>query len=516
QEGLHIVAEHNVNFSGAKFTVPYTKTVSSINLTPAAIEITTSVNSGAVPITFTSGLTLPAGLAAAGFGLGAPTVYVTQTVTQDDDQDPSTDTFNTANGFTNYDFTVENGASILAETFDATTNDIDMYLFYDDAGDGFQYSDLVASSTTPTSDESVAVVRPGDGNWRLSIHGWDVTGGGTYKLRLTVVQGFDLSVTGVPTGTVNAGAPVVLTVNYAKIMQPGSTYEGLLLLGPSVAPNALAVPVIIHRTGTGTPNLTTSTKTADKSVVPVGAQVQYTINVVNTSPVTATTAAFVDLIPAGTTYVAGSLVGTNAVFTPTLGGTLGPAIVWTRSVPANGTRTITFRVVNGAPAGTTITNTAVISDFANAPELGGVTLASVAYQSASPLAASTKSATPQVGNGGTLLYTIVLSNSSSVPVDAQVGDAMPTGVTATGATAGATVSEDGTNVFWGGTVAANSSYSIAITARVNISATLPALLSGVPVTNTVSINDGGSTFTRSAVTEVGPMQTYLPIIMKNF
>ncbi|HET7091210.1 MAG TPA: S8 family serine peptidase, partial [Anaerolineae bacterium] len=309
QEGLHIVAEHNVNFSGAKFTVPYTKTVSSINLTPATIEITTSVNTGAVPITFTSGLTLPTGLAAAAFGLGAPTVYSAQTVTQDDDQDPSTDTFNTANGFTNYDFTVENGASILAETFNATTSDIDMYLFYDDAGDGFQYGDLVASSTTPTSNESVAVVRPGDGNWRLSLHGWDVTGGGTYNLRLTVVQGFDLSVSGVPTGTVNAGAPVVLTVNYAKIMQPGSTYEGLLLLGPSVAPNALAVPVIIHRTGTGTPNLTTSTKTADRSIAPVGAQVQYTINVVNTSPVTATTAAFVDLIPAGTTYVAGSLVG---------------------------------------------------------------------------------------------------------------------------------------------------------------------------------------------------------------
>ncbi len=514
QEGLHIVAEHNVNFSGAKFTVPFTKTFSSINLTPTTIEITTSANTGAVPITFTSGLTLTTGLAAAGFGLGAPTVYAAETVTQDDDQDPSTDTFNTANGFTNYDFTVANGASLQAETFNATTSDIDMYLFYDDAGDGFQYSDLVAASTTGTSIEIVSVVRPGDGNWRLSIHGWDVSSGGTYDLRLTVVQGFDLSVSGVPTGTVNAGAPVALTVNYAKIMQPSSTYEGLLLLGPSVAPSALAVPVIIHRIGTGTPDLTTSTKTADRTIAPVGAQVQYTVNVVNTSAVTATTAAFVDPIPVGTTYVAGSLVGTGAVFTPTLGGTLGPAIVWTRSVPPNVTRAITFRVVNSAPAGTTITNTVAISDFVNAPELGGVTLASVVYQSASPLADSTKSATAQVGNGGTILYTIVLNNSSGVPVDAQVGDAMPTGVIATSATGGATVSEDGAQVFWGGSVAANSSYTIQVMATVNISASTTVLLGGVSVTNTVSINDGGSTFTRSAVTTVGGLKTYLPIIVK--
>jgi len=322
-------------------------------------------------------------------------------------------------------------------------------------------------------------------------------------------------VTGVPTGTVNASAPVALTVNYAKIMQPGSTYEGLLLLGPSVAPNALAVPVIIHRTGTGTPDLTTSTKTADKTVVPAGAQVQYTIRVVNSSAITATTAAFADPIPVDTTYVPGSVTGAGAVFTPTLGGVLGPAIVWTNSVPANGSRTVTFRVVNNASTGSLITNTVAISDSVNAPELGGVTLASVAYQSASPLAGSTKSATPQVGNGGTLLYTIVLSNSSSVSVDAQVGDVMPTGVTATGATAGATVSEDGTNVFWGGTVAAKSTYTIVISATVNLAPGGTLITPGVLVTNTVSINDGGSTFTRSAVTTVGGLRIYLPIISKD-
>ncbi len=514
QQGLHIVAEHNVNYSGAKFTVPFTKTVSSINLNPASVEITVTNNTGSVPITFTTGLTLSGGLVAEGFGLGAPTLYTAQTVTQDNDQNPATDPFNTANGFTNYDFTVNHAASIHAETLNATqgVNDIDMYLFYDADNDGFQYSDLVASSTTGTPIESITVVKPDNGHWRLSIHGYDVSGG-TYDLSLKVVQGFDLNTSGLPTGQVNAGVPVQFNLNYAKLMQPGNTYEGLVLLGPDVAPTALVVPVIIHRAGAGTPDLTTSTKTADKSVVPVGGEVAYTIKVVNTGSVTATAASFVDPVPASTTYVPGSVVGTGATFTPTLGGSGGPAIVWSNVVPTDATRTITFRVTNNAAAGVVITNTATISDGVNIPALG-VTVASVSYLSASPLANSTKTATPRVASGGTIVYGIVLSNTSSSDVDAQFGDVMPNGVLVTAADSGATVSEDGTQVVWGGSVAAHASRTVMITATVHVSVTGSTLLVGVPVINTVSINDGGSTFTRSAVTLVGGLRIYLPIVRR--
>jgi uncharacterized repeat protein (TIGR01451 family) len=503
-----------VLYSGDKFTVPFTKTVSTISLDPASVEITVTNNTGTIPITFTTGLTLTGGLVADAFGLGAPMDYTDQTVTQDNDQNPATDTFNTANGFTNYDFTVENGALIDASTFNATAgvNDIDLYLFYDANDNGFQYSDLIASSTTGTPNETIQVVRPDDGHYRLSVHGYDVSGG-TYELSLKVVEGFDLSATGLPTGQIDAGSPVQFNLAYSKLMQPGSAYEGLLLLGPDVAPTALSVPVIIHRVGAGSPDLATSSKTVDKAVAPVGGEVEYTVRVVNTGSVTATAASFVDPIPANTTYVAGSVVGTGASFTSTLGGSGGPAIVWSRSVPTNTTRTITFRVTNNASAGTLVTNTVTISDGVNTPALG-VTESSATYLSASPLAGSTKSATARVANGGTIVYSIVLSNTSTADMTAQIADVMPNDVSATSANNGATVSEDGTQVVWGGTVAAHSSRVVMITATANISATFAQLLAGVPVTNTVSINDGGTTFTRSATTTVGLLLTYMPVMRK--
>jgi hypothetical protein len=54
-------------------------------------------------------------------------------------------------------------------------------------------------------------------------------------------------VTGLPVGPVAAGTPVVIHVTYAKPMTSGQDYFGQLQLGPSTAPNALSVPIVIHR-----------------------------------------------------------------------------------------------------------------------------------------------------------------------------------------------------------------------------------------------------------------------------
>jgi hypothetical protein len=74
-----------------------------------------------------------------------------------------------------------------------------------------------------------------------------VTGTPTFPLTIDVVQGNDLTVSGVPSGAVPANTPVTIHVEFAKTMTAGQDYFGELQLGPPSAPSALSVPVTIHR-----------------------------------------------------------------------------------------------------------------------------------------------------------------------------------------------------------------------------------------------------------------------------
>ena len=71
---------------------------------------------------------------------------------------------------------------------------------------------------------------------------------GDFILGEDIVQGSDLTISGVPSGAVPANTPVTLHVTYAKpSMVSGQSYKGEILLGPSVAPTAVSVPVTITR-----------------------------------------------------------------------------------------------------------------------------------------------------------------------------------------------------------------------------------------------------------------------------
>jgi len=91
-------------------------------------------------------------------------------------------------------------------------------------------------------------VRPPDGDYQVWAQGWSVAGTPNVTVGIDVVQGSDMTITGIPVGTITAGTVVNLTVNFSKLMVVGETYFGELLLGPSVAPSALRVPVAITRT----------------------------------------------------------------------------------------------------------------------------------------------------------------------------------------------------------------------------------------------------------------------------
>jgi hypothetical protein len=178
-------------------------------------------------------------VAAAGFGLSQPTV-TTETAHQDDPNDPST--ASVKKGFT---LTHAGEATI---SVDLPNNDIDLFIVYDGNNDGsFDLSEIVGASAGATGVESVTLLNPADGNYQAWVHGFGVAGAPPFPLTIFPIQGTDLTVTGVPVGPVAAGTPVVLHVTYSKAMTSGQDYFGQLQLGPSTAPNALSVPIVIHR-----------------------------------------------------------------------------------------------------------------------------------------------------------------------------------------------------------------------------------------------------------------------------
>ncbi|MFC7615216.1 hypothetical protein ACFQV2_18595 [Actinokineospora soli] len=237
QEGLHAVAVHQVGWQ-EQFDTPFGVTLGGASVAPSAVDITSPTDSGAFDVTFTSSVDLD-GLSAAAFGLSQPTT-TTETATQDDPDDPSSASLKR-------DVAITNAARLTASTA-MDTDDIDLFVVRDANGDGqFTNTEIVASSTTPASDESVELIRPADGAYQVWVLGWGVSGNPKFTLSIDAVQGTDLTVTGAPSGPLPAGTPVTLSLTYNRAMTPGESYFGALQLGPPSAPAVLSVPIRITR-----------------------------------------------------------------------------------------------------------------------------------------------------------------------------------------------------------------------------------------------------------------------------
>lgn len=249
QSGLHLLMQHNVLFSGEKFDVPHNITLGAMNVQPTALNFTTTITttetvSACTNLTFTTSLELPA-LAAEGYGLSRPEVKTEQEIEQDDPNDPQTASYKR-------DFTLEHASSLEIRTQDATGLDLDVYLLYDQNGDSaFAYPDeLVTSATTPEGNEQIVLRHPPDGDYQVWVHGWSVPiGQGTFTFVLDAIQGYEVSVEGVPGETVAADEPAVMNVCYETEIGPGEALKGEVLIGPSVAPGVIIVPVKVSATG---------------------------------------------------------------------------------------------------------------------------------------------------------------------------------------------------------------------------------------------------------------------------
>jgi hypothetical protein len=238
QEGLHALALHQVSWQGDDFQTPFTVTLGGASVTPSAVDIDSPTDSGSFDVTFESSLDLP-GFTAEAFGLSQPSV-TDEVGQQDDPNDPSSASIKK-------DVTIDHASRLTVQTTLAT-DDFDLFVIRDANTDGtFTNAEIVAASTTGSSNEFVEIVAPEDGDYQVWVQGWSVSGTPTLELSIDAVQGNDLTVSGVPAGAVPAGTPITLTIDFSKTMVVGETYFGELLLGPPTAPSALKVPIRIDR-----------------------------------------------------------------------------------------------------------------------------------------------------------------------------------------------------------------------------------------------------------------------------
>ena len=295
RDGLHEFLQHNVLFEGLTFDVVFTKTIGTLWEDVHSFTIDTYLDSGKVgSVTIKPGLDLN-GLAVDG--------YLIDPLTQTWTDEPLAFVAPYYEEWT-YVFTVTNAAYIEAWTSSADISDIDLYLY---RWDGAAWQ-LMDSSTTASASEYVYVDDPADGQWMIGVDNWSGPAG-HFNLTLNVgTKVGGLSFTGVPTGTLSAGVPVSFTVNFNYPMEPGRTYEGVVLVGPPEAPSLKEIPVTINRL----PESAMIEKSVNWTTAFPGNELEYTIELYNLSDPGAHFV-FTDPIPANTEFV----TVTGDVITPT-------------------------------------------------------------------------------------------------------------------------------------------------------------------------------------------------------
>lgn len=244
----------------------------------------------------------------------------------------------------------------------------------------------------------------------------------------------------------------------------------------------------------------TLTKTADDTTPAPGSNVTYTIDLTNDGPSTATGVVLTDDVPAGLTFVSGSIEGQAAsvngstVTFPAItlddDETVSATLIFTVGVDASGTITNTASVTADAGETDTTNNTAT-EDISGAP----VTDLTVTK--------SVDDADTQVG--GALTYTVTVTNSGpSTAVDATAVDTLPAGVTfvsGSGPNGAALSATNGVVTVDGGDLAPGASFSFTIDATVDTGTTGTVTNSVTVSTTTSETNTGNNTASASSTVD---------------
>ena len=212
---------------------------------PAEFEPPGRLNFGAAQPAGQAAFPLPTGydgvLSAIGFGLAAPETIPSQTVGKDPNSGEDDLLAQPGPGVAVFDVQVPPGAqAIAAETTPALPDqlaDVDMFLFYDDEGDGFTYDELLEFSERDGSGESIIWTDPEPGAYRFAVRGFDANPLATFDLTTWLITdpspdmlsdgpGPGLQVTGDPLTAIPGGV-ADLTVEWNGLEEPG-VYLGLI------------------------------------------------------------------------------------------------------------------------------------------------------------------------------------------------------------------------------------------------------------------------------------------------
>lgn len=218
-------------------------------------------------------------------------------------------------------------------------------------------------------------------------------------------------------------------------------------------------------------------KTSDKTYVQPGDVITYTITLQNTGNVAANNVVITDNVPAGTTFIPGSVTGATGA----------PPTLNVASIPAGGNAVVTFKVtVNDGvldPISNTATSTFTFTADPTNPDGASGTSSSdpsetqVSYASLT----STKSVSPAFADKDDVLtYTILLQNTgNAIANNVVITDPVPTGTTfVPGSVTGATGTPPTLNVAF---IPAGG--SVTVTYQVKLGNTIP---NPNPVLNTAS------------------------------
>jgi uncharacterized repeat protein (TIGR01451 family) len=224
----------------------------------------------------------------------------------------------------------------------------------------------------------------------------------------------------------------------------------------------------------------TGTKTV-AGTFSVGGTVTYTVVLTNNGTANQGDNAgheFTDTLPAGLTLVSATATSGTAAMS-------GNTATWDGSLaPLGGSVTITITAtINSGAQGTTITNQGTVSFDSNNDGVNDATVATddpgaggtadpTSFGVANAAVTATKTVSGTFKVGGTVTYTIVLSNSGSAASPDNAGneltDVVPSGLTVVSATAtSGTAGNAGNTVTWNGSIPAAGSVTITITGIIN-------------------------------------------------
>jgi uncharacterized repeat protein (TIGR01451 family) len=288
-------------------------------------------------------------------------------------------------------------------------------------------------------------------------------------------------------GTVNANTTRTIVVTVT--VNAGTSG---VITNTAVVTTTTPDPNPTNNTSTVTTTVTQSadliiTKSVTPTTVAAGGTLTYTLVVSNAGPSNAANVVVTDTLPVSLTF--GSA-------TPSASGNVGQVYFWNLgTVNFNSTRTITLTVTVSSAASGSLTNTAVVTSTTPDPNPGnnpGTTPVTVTVPVADLII--TKSVTPTtVVAGNTLTYTLVVSNAG--PADAAnvvVTDTLPATLIFGSATPSAS-GNVGQAFFWNlGTVNANSTRTIILTALVTGTASGNLANTAVVTSTTPDPNPGNN------------------------